>query len=466
MKRPLALVLILCVLFALADCSSGTGKPGVNNAEAMQGLASGNSYIDCPPAHLSNTDVATAPAENGPIMLNVGGWAASPEESRLVRENLDNFERMHPNIHVQWSPFLGTDYPTKMQSRFADHTVPDVFYLQPRMAPDYISSGKLLNLSPYMAKGHVQADSYYFSNTFSCKTGNVYGIPKDFNTLGLFYNKALFQEANVAPPTNTWTWDDMRAAAKKLTKTGEEARRIYGDVQSVYGITLPDSSSRWLAFLFANGGNVLSTDGTRAVFNNQAGVDSLKFYTSFQREDNSSVLASSLVTPWTGDVFDAFGQQRAAMEVEGGWLIQYLQKNFPHTQYGIAPLPLSPSGKRADLIFTNAWAAYSQTPHPEAAWELIKYMSGQEVQESQLKEGFALPSLKKLVNDPYFRANPDLKVLFDSAQNDGYPDNYGPYDLLIHQRLDLAISSVLSGQEDPQSALDNAARQINKVLKH
>jgi ABC-type glycerol-3-phosphate transport system substrate-binding protein len=37
---------------------------------------------------------------------------------------------------------------------------------------------------------------------------------------------------------------------------------------------------------------------------------------------------------------------------------------------------------------------------------------------------------------------------------------------LIHQRLDLAISSVLSGQEDPQSALDNAARQINKVLKH
>src|SRR5581483_4450828 len=87
------------------------------------------------------------------------------------------------------------------------------------------------------------------------------------------------------------------------------------------------------------------------------------------------------------------------------------------------------------------------------------------VQESQLKEGFALPSLKNMADDPYLQTNPNLKVLFDSAQDDGYPDNYGSYDLLIHQRLDLAIANVLSRQEDAQEALDNAARQINRVLK-
>jgi len=462
MRRPIALVLILCSLFALSNCSSGTSSLGANtNESSQQGLTGSNSYIDCP----TNTNNTTAPTEKGSITLHVSGWASSPEESRLVEANLANFERIHPDIHIQWSPFLGSDYPAKMQSNLSNHTMPDVFYLQPRMAPDYISSGKLLNLSPYMAKDHVQISSYYFNNSFSCKTGRVFGIPKDFNSLGLFYNKTLFQQANVVLPTNQWTWNDMRVAAKKLTKVGKAAKLSYGNTQSVYGITLPDNSSRWLAFLYANGSSVLNPNGTRANFNDAAGVDSLKFYTSFQLEDGSSVPASSIVSPWAGDVFDAFGQQRVAMVVEGGWLIQYLQKNFPNVQYGIAPLPLSPTGKRADLIFTNAWAAYSQTPHPAAAWELIKYMAGQSVQESQLKEGFALPSLKNMADDPYLQTNPNLKVLFDSAQDDGYPDNYGSYDLLIHQRLDLAIANVLSRQEDAQEALDNAARQINRVLK-
>ncbi len=463
MKRPITFVLILCLLLVLTDCSGGTSNltGAGNNEDIQQGLTSGNSYIDCP----KSTNASTSPPEKGSITLTASGWAASPEESRLVRENLDNFEHLHPNIHVQWSPFLGDDYPAKMQSNFVTHTMPDVFYLQPRMAPEYISDDKLLNLSPYMAKNHVRANTYYFNNTFSCKTGRVYGIPKDFNTLGIFYNKTLFQKAGVPLPTDKWTWDDMRAAAKKLTKAGNAAKAMYGSSQFVYGITLPDSSSRWLAFLYANGGTVLDADGTHAAFNNEAGVNSLKFYTSFQREDGSSVLASSIVPAWAGDVFDAFGQQRAAMVVEGGWLIQYLQKNFPHIQYDIAPLPLSPRGKRADLIFTNAWAAYSHTPHPEAAWELIKYMTGQAVQESQLKEGFALPTLKNLANDPYLRTNPDFQVLFESAQNGGYPDNYGPDDLFIHQRLDLAITNVLSGEADAQDALDNAARQINRVLK-
>lgn len=460
MKRPIAPLLLLGVLLIVMVGSSNANSFDSYNSP-QQGLTSGNSYIDCP------KDSATTPAlpQKGPLTLTVSGWASSPAEYSLVQTNLNKFQKSHPNIQVRWTPYLGNDYPTQMQNNFANGTMPDVFYLQPRMVPEYVTDGKLLNLSPYMARDHIEASSYYFVNTFSCKTGQVYGIPKDFNTLGLFYNKKLFQQAGVAFPTNQWTWNDMRQAAKKLTKVGSEAQATYGSSQTVYGITLPDSSSRWLAFLFANGGSVINADGTRAVFNTPAGVTALKFYTSFQREDRSSVLASSIVPQWTGDVFDAFGRQRAAMEVEGGWLIQYLHDNYNSLQYGIAPLPLGPNGKRADLIYTNAWAAYSRTKYPAATWELIKYLTGQEVQRSQLENGFALPSLKMLASDPYFNKNPGVKVLFDAAQQGGYPDNYGPYDLLIHQRLDLAIASVLSGQNSEQEALDNAARQVNQVLK-
>lgn len=202
-----------------------------------------------------------------------------------------------------------------------------------------------------MARDHVSSTDYYSSllSPFSCKSGQVFGLPKDWNSLGVFYNKQMFQAGG-------------------------------------------------------------------------------------------------------------------AMAIEGGWLIPYMTANFPSVQYGIAPLPVAPTGKRADLIYTNAWAAYSGTQHADAAWQLIKYMCGQDVQTSQLHACFALPSLKSLANDPYFAQNPGVKAMFDAATY-GYADNYGPDDTNIHSDLSDAIEKVFLGKADAQTALNEAAQQINNDLQ-
>jgi multiple sugar transport system substrate-binding protein len=248
----------------------------------------------------------------------------------------------------------------------------------------------------------------------------------------------------------------MRADAKKLTKPGNVP---------VYGITLPGNPSRWLAFLFANGGSVLNQDGTQATFNDKAGADALNFYASFQRDDHSSVQPSEVITStWQGADLEAFARQRAAMALEGAWLIPYMAANTPDVQYGIAPLPVAPNGKRGNLIFTNAWSAANSTRHPEAAWELIKYLTGRDVQASGLHQGFALPSLKSLSNDPYFIQHPEVKVFFD-ASSYGISDYFGPQDTVIHDTLTLAIDNVLSGHVDAQTALNQAAKQVNSKLQ-
>ncbi len=452
MKRLITPLLIL-FLMLLSACgssgSSGNNTTGVTNAQ--QGLTGGNSYIACP----ATTNANVAAAESGNITLTVSGWTSSPAEDALVQANLNKFHQAHPNITLKWSPITG-DYPTKMRANVASGNVPDVFYLSSDMAPEYISAGKLLNLSPYMAKDNVKSADYYPSliTPFSCKSGQVYGIPKDWGTLGVFYNKKMFQSAGVAAPSENWTWNDMRTIAKKLTKPGNAA-------SATYGITLDAQSQRWMAFLFADGGSVLNADASQSTFNNQAGVDSLNFYTGFQRQDHSSVRPADVAAPWAGD---AFGKQRAAMALEGPWLIPYLSEQYSGVQYGIAPVPLAPNGKRADLIFTNAWSAYAQTKHPEAAWEVVKYMTGQEVQGSQLHAGFALPSLKSLANDPYFKQNPGFKTLFEAATY-GYADNFGPHTAVIHEKLDQAVEKVLLGKADAKSALDTAAQEIDNELQ-
>src|SRR5258708_19097500 len=296
MRRLMPSCLIL-VMLLLASCGSTTGgNTGRKNGGggATQGLSGGNSYIKCP----SSQSTTAAKPESGTITLTVSGFSSSPAEDALVQQNLNKFTATHPNIKVNWAPIPG-DYETKMRANVASGNVHDVFYVTPPMANEYIPAGKLLDISPYMGT-NVKPTDYYSSliTPFSCQNGSVYGLPKDWNSLAVFYNKQMFQAAGVPFPTDNWTWDDMRADAKKLTKPGNAA-------SSVYGITLNPDPSRWAAFLFAAGGSVLNKDGTQATFNNQAGVDSLNFFAGFQK-DGSSVIPTNVSAGWPGE---AFGKQ-------------------------------------------------------------------------------------------------------------------------------------------------------------
>jgi multiple sugar transport system substrate-binding protein len=274
------------------------------------------------------------------------------------------------------------------------------------MSSEYISAGKLLNLSPYMANSGIKASDYYSSliSPFTCASGQVYGLPKDWNSLGVFYNKTMFQQAGLATPGANWTWSDFQNDAQKLTQNA-------GTAKAVYGTVLAADLSRWGAILLQNGGTVLNKTGTQSTFNNQAGISALEYYDSFFK-NKTGALPTTVGASWNGD---AFGQQRAAMVLEGGWLTPYMASTYPSVQYGIAPLPAGPTGTRADLSYTNAWSASASTKHPEATWEFIQYMTGATVQESQLNAGFALPTLKSLANAPYFTPHPDFKVLFDAG---------------------------------------------------
>lgn len=449
--RRLLLPLLLAVLLILAACGNASGPSSTNGGSgSQQGLTAGNAYNPCP----SHPNTTAAPPESGSITLTVAGFTTSLAEDALVQQNLNQFTQTHPNIHINWMPIAG-DYAAMMKARVASGNVPDVFYLPPGLSSQYISANTLLNLSPYMARDNVPATDYYavLLNPFTCKSGQVYGLPKDWTTLGVYYNKQMFQAAGLPAPDANWTWSAMQNDAQKLTKAP-------GTPASVYGITLDSNASRWGPFLFANGGTILNPDGTQAAVNSQAAVQALQFYSSFQL-NNTGTLPGNVASGFDGD---AFGRERAAMALEYGSLIPYLSQNYPNVQYGISPLPLAPTGKSADLIDTTAWAAYAGTTHPDAAWQLIKYMTGSAVQMSQLHAGFSLPTPKSLANDPYFTQHPDIKVLYDAITN-GYADYFGPQDAIIHTYLDNAIEKVLLNKADAQTALNEATAQINNQLQ-
>ncbi len=91
-------------------------------------------------------------------------------------------------------------------------------------------------------------------------------MPALVDNLAIVYNKKLFQEAGVAPPTPDWTWDDFRAAAKELT---DPSKKQYGWLIPADGSE--DTVWHYDAMLWEAGGDILNADNTKAAFDSDAG---------------------------------------------------------------------------------------------------------------------------------------------------------------------------------------------------
>ena len=111
-----------------------------------------------------------------------------------------------------------------------------------------------------------------------------WAMPFNISNPVLFYNKKMFDDAGVAYPTNDWTWDDLRTAAKKLT---DASQRTYGLGFSVSGSE--DTTWHLWPLLWQKGGKILSDDGKSASFNSDAGVQALDFLRSMAEANALSV---------------------------------------------------------------------------------------------------------------------------------------------------------------------------------
>ncbi len=162
----------------------------------------------------------TAPAgDQAPVTLTWGFWG-SPEEKASHEKVAAEYMKLHPNVKFEYFFAPWDDYFTKLKTLWAGgdpKAIPDVLFLWP--TPSYAATGVLENLQPYIEKSGYDLKDYWPYLLDSARyNGQVYGLPRDIEAHALYYNKKLFDAAGVAYPTDKWTWDDLVAAAQKLTK--------------------------------------------------------------------------------------------------------------------------------------------------------------------------------------------------------------------------------------------------------
>ncbi|OXT09367.1 ABC transporter substrate-binding protein [Thermoanaerobacterium thermosaccharolyticum] len=392
----------------------------------------------------SNTknEVSTSQKQENskPVTIKVGIWSSSPAEKKIVDDQIAAFKEKNPNINVEIETVVG-DYMQKLQTELASKTAPDIFYLDSMPAPQLMSKGVLEPLDDYIKKNNIDLNDFEPSLLKAFEwNGKIYGLPKDVNTLALFYNKDLFNKAGITEPPKTW--DELRSDAAKLTKDG------------VKGIVLSSDVARYGAFVYQNGGSLF--DGNKATLNLPENVEALNFYTDLITKDKVADTPQNLGGSWNGDVF---AKGKAAMAIEGGWLIPSLKEQAPNLQYGIAELP---AGKqKATLAFTVAYVLNKDSKNKDEAFKLLAFLTGDEGQKFVVDSGLAMSSRKSMENG--FKEKYPERAAFIDSMSYAIPFQFGLVGQTLVDTANKASDAIIMNQaKDAKEALDNAQNQIGQ----
>ena len=463
-KRISVLVLFLALVVPiLAACGGGTttSPTAATGGEPTAATAAEPTAATAAEPTAATAAEPTAMASGGAMMevedgavLRVSSWG-NPAEQKVNTDSFARFNAIYPNVKITYEP-QPDNFQTKIKADFAGSTEPDVFYLDSSLMTALAPEGLLLPLDDAMQAGSVKADDYVgeLVSLFQAD-GKTYALPKDQGSLALFVNNDIAQKAGV-DPASLKTWDDVTAAAKKMT-SGEGPAKVYGMCSNA-------DSQRGTAFILQTGNPII--ENGKAVFNQDNAVKAVEWWASFKK-DGSGELFKELGAGWCGE---AFAKNRVGMVIEGGWMLPFLadpNNGAESLKYTALPLPTPADGQQATLVFTNGWAASARTKYPKAAAALVLYLTSAANQKPILETGFALPTIKSLLNDPYFTENPNAKVLADAPSYGKVADLVfgGPAkkdDVL--KPIGDALERIFSAGDDVKTALDQGAQEADQVL--
>ncbi len=359
----------------------------------------------------------------------------SPQEAEAWATVVKGFEVAHPEIKVTVEVADWDSYWEKLRVQMAGGTPPDVFAMDAPLYMDWQARGVLLNLQPYLDREPALLDGVYPVTLEAYRTADgIYGLPRDFQTIVLYYNKDMFDAGGVAYPTEDWTYDDLRTAAKALTldKDGDGSTDQWGFWDGGY-----DMEPFWGALVWAYGGDVVNAGEGKTLIGSPEATAAFQLMSDMWVGDKSMPTEQQLAAyGW-----DGFLSGVAAMGVSGHWSVpEYSAVTF---KWDIAPMPLGPAG-RATSVNSAGFVIAKDSKNPDAAWEFVKYAFSDAGQSELAKVGLAIPVRKSV------------------AESDAYLGQATRIDHSIYVKaLDYAhMKPVFKGYEEWSGAVGDALHMI------
>ncbi len=317
----------------------------------------------------------------------------TPAEGAVWNEIARAFEAGHPGITVDVQLADWDSYWEKLRVQIAGGTPPDVFAMSPPLYPDWQSRGVLLNLQPYLEADPTTLDGVYPVTLTAYQTPEGYfGLPRDFQTIVLYYNKDMFDAAGVAYPTADWTWDDLRAAAVKLTldKDGDGRTDQWGFTADGYG---PEAMIAPMVRSY--GGDLVDVAAKKTLLGSAEAMAAFGLMHDMFAVDHSMPNDQEVASfGW-----DPFLAGVAAMTLSGHWSVPDYSASA--LKWDIAPIPRGPKG-RVTTVNSAGFVISKDTKSPDAAFAFVKFATSEEGQTLAAKIGLAVPIRATVATSPAY----------------------------------------------------------------
>jgi multiple sugar transport system substrate-binding protein len=380
-----------------------------------------------------------------------------------MKQLAENFNKEYPNITVTFQNVPAEQSQQKLTTQIAGGNPPDTAFVDASATSAFASRKALVNLEGYIDRSDVvKPDDYVDAfRTFTTYEGDMYGLPFDGESTGLFYRTDLFEEAGIeAPPA---TWEEFEAAAAALT---DESANQYG-----YEVFASESAYYFYPWLWQNGGELLSEDGQEVLFNSEEAKEAAEFYVGLTEYSPADYLNSN---SYDGRV--AFAEGEVGMYMAGAWFAGVLNDEYPDIadKWATAPLPEGDAGC-ATTIAGDALIMFEQGDEQDASWLWIEYLSRPENIAAWTYKGLPevpdsgtgtlLPTLTSLLDSPDLAEEKPVLKGFVEAMKCGVSSNISnPKWGEIEAALNEELGRAMYGEQTATEALDAAAATAEEIM--
>ncbi|MEU2552676.1 extracellular solute-binding protein [Streptomyces sp. NPDC013313] len=364
-----------------------------------------------------------------------------------------DFEKAHPGTHVKWVDQPAEGYADKISADAAGGTLPDVVNVSPDLVAPLAKAGLALDLD----KSAGRFRSEYLPGAWAGHRvpglSGTYAFPWYLNTGPLFYNKALFRKAGLDPSAPPKTYDDLFADALRI------ARTTGGKVATLANVPAIEDFGRY-------GVPLMNKEGTGFAFDDAKAVELL---TAYKRLYDAKALDPQALTATPESAGRKFLTQAVAMNPGSALDLGNFKKQAPGLYRDIGITDQITSTGHVNMYVMGVMVN-SRTKHTPAAVAFAHFVTDARNQMAFAKKVAIFPSTARSLDDPYFTkedGTDETRVRVAAAKSLKNAVNYTP--VLFSEQMKTAlrneVAKALQGKESPATALDNAVKACDRLLK-
>jgi multiple sugar transport system substrate-binding protein len=439
-RKMMLFGLVVALSMVLGACAAPAAAPTAAPATEAPAAAT-----EAPAA--APTEAPTAAPTAAPVTIRY--WhTMSDAETAQFQKVIDAFQTANPGITVEATRYASADFRTALLTAISGGDVPDTVRMDIAWVPEFADQGALMQLDGKLADfDTIKSAVFPGPMATNLWKDHYYGLPQDTNTQVLLWNKDVFAKAGITEAPKTM--EEFAADACKVT---DKANGVYGYAEGGTYFWAP------APIFYAMGGKIVDDKMTTATgYINSA--ESVAAFTMLKDLYDKGCMSPNLLGG--GIATDAgHGTGKYAMIIDGPWMVDIYKSNYPDFKVNFAAIPAGTNGT-SSVVGGEDVVIMDGSKNKEAAQKWITYLMSADAQKTMASVG-VVPTLSSLTGDP---ALPEYFSVFmeqlKTAQARVVSPKWSDMDTAINN----AYTRILKGEQPVQKALDQAADEINALLK-